>query len=1463
MLGTRSRALATLACLLAPSFLFGGAAPSATEKPLNALFLGDRDHHRPADRAAQLIPVMHDRGIEVVYTENLDDLNAKNLAKYDALMVYANIDVISPQQEKAVLDYVKAGGGFVPLHSASYCFRNSPAVVALVGAQFKSHGTGEFETKVVDTDHPITKGLIPFQTWDETYVHTLHNEKDRTVLQTRQEGAREEPWSWVRTEGKGRVFYTAYGHDGRTFGQPGFHDLVERGIRWAANKGEVFDSRPKPVTGLKPFSYDKAADRIPNYLPSARWGVQGEAMTQMQKPLDPAESVKHMVLPKGFEARLFAAEPEIAKPICMAWDHRGRLWIAESTDYPNNLKKVGEGDDRIKICEDTDGDGKADKFTIFADKLSIPTSLTFANGGVIVHDAPDTLFLKDTDGDDKADERKVLFTGWGTRDTHAGPSNMHYGFDNWIWGMVGYSGFSGKVGGESFRFGQGFYRFKPDGSKLEFLRSTSNNTWGLGFSEEGLVFGSTANGCPSVYLPIPNRYYESVRGTSPNVLASIASWNRFFPMTEKVRQVDWHGGFTAAAGHALYTARNYPKHYWNRTAFVTEPTGHIVSTFLIEKDGTDFTSDNSWNLLASDDEWTSPIMAEVGPDGNVWVIDWYNYIVQHNPTPQGFQTGKGAAYVTPLRDKTHGRIYRVVYNDKDAKESKPLVLDTKDAKGLVAALKSDNMAWRLHAQRLLVERGQFDVVPELTALVEDRSVDEIGLNPGAIHAMWTLAGLGVFDDRAAGKLDSETYLKALSALKQAAYSHPSAGVRRNAFQALPKHKMSSELQLLSSATLDADPQVNLARFLYLSELPANDSIGQYLSNHVLSDRISRDRWLTDAVTIAAAKHALPFLKAIGVSKLAAGTAPPISPSIVPVISRVAEHYARGGPADSVGSVLASFGDAQTPLADAIVNGLVRGWPKDKPAKLAENDEKVLFALLPKLSNGARGSLVSLATRWGSKGLEKYSAEISSALMTTIRDDSKPDSARASAARQLIDFRRSDAAAAKSLLEMITPRTSPEFASGLVTAVSQTDSADFGPNLVESLRTLTPTVRAEAIRALIGRADWAMAFMNGVEAGKVRLEDLSLDQKQALSVHPVRAIAGRAKALLAKGGGLPDADRQKVIDALSPIVLKSGDVVKGKIVYTQQCAKCHRHSGEGGRVGPDLTGMAAHPKTELLVNILDPSRSVEGNFVSYTVATSDGRTFNGLLASESKTAIELLDTEGKSIKLLRDEIEELLASKKSLMPEGFEKQIPPESMADLLEFLTRRGKFMPLDLHKVATVTSTKGMFFDKESSIERMDFRDWSPKTFEGVPFVLVDPEGDKVMNVVLLHSPNGQTPPKMPRSVSLPCNAPAKAIHLLSGVSGWGATGTESTPTVSMIVRLHYVDGAVEDHSLRNGVEFADYIRRVDVPGSKFAFSLRGQQIRYLAVQPKRKDAIESIELVKGRDDTAPIVMAVTVELP
>ena len=1424
------------------------AMPTASAdeaETLKVLFLGDRGHHQPASRASQLIPLMASRGIEVEYTEDVDSLSMETLGRFDALLLYANIEAITEEQESALLDYVNGGGGFVPIHCASYCFLNSPAYVELVGAQFLRHGTGEFETRDVEPTHPILDGLEPFRTWDETYVHQRIGD-DLHLLQVRPDSEGIEPWTWVRDQGDGRVFYTAYGHDERTWTEPGFQDLIERGIRWASAKGEVFDRRPRVPSDAGPLTFEEAPSPIPNYLPDQKWGTLGEPIDRMQSPLELAESSRHLALPFGFHAELFASEPEIRRPICMNWDHKGRLWIVESVDYPNRKNDDGEGHDRITICEDTDGDGRADRFNVFAEGLNIPTSLTFANGGVIVHQAPETLLLKDTDGDDRADTREVLLTGWGTFDTHAGPSNLRYGLDNWIYGIVGYSAFEGTVGTEDQHFAQGFYRFRPDGSALEFLRSTSNNSWGVGQSEEGLIFGSTANGCPSVFLSIPNRYYEGVRGWSPRVLETIADSNRFFPVTDQVRQVDWHGGFTAAAGHALYTARTYPKPYWNTTAFVAEPTGHLAATFTLERRGTDFAAHYGWNLLASDDEWTAPIAAEVGPDGNVWVIDWYNYIVQHNPTPQGFETGDGNAYVTPLRDKVHGRIYRVVLDDAPKPDAN--ALDPIDRDALVRALGHPNQFWRLHAQRLLVERGDRDVVMALLDLIKDKSVDAIGLNPGAIHALWTLHGLGALRDPAPEVAEAVV----------AALGHPSAGVRRNAALVLDQVDEAEDLILEAGLLHDPDPHVRMSALLSLAECPESTVAATAIAEALASGRFEGDRWLPDAATAAAASHAQPFLKALAGTRF---NQPP-GTAALDVAERVAEHYARGRPTEGVVAVLEALASGSPEVADASIAGLARGTTDGEPIRLGDDAGPALTRLLETLPTEGKGRLIGLADRWGVEGFDAKAAEIAATLLERADDEALPEAARLEAARQFTTLRRLDDEAADTLLGLISPRTDPALASGLIAAIGRSTSTASGSSLVAVYPTLTPALRPDVLRLLLGRSEWTDTLMDGIENGQIPLSQLALDQKQALADHPDAAIADRAQRLLDDGGGLPDPDRQRVIDALAPSVLEGGDPSAGKLVFEQLCAKCHLHDGEGGRVGPDLSGMAAQPREELLIHLLDPSRSVEGNYAQYTVATIDGRVLAGLLASETKTSLELIDAEGTSHAILREEIDELIASRKSLMPEGFEEQATPEQLTDLLAFLGRTGKYLPIDLREAATAVSTRGMFYDEESSTERLVFNDWSPKAVDAVPFRLVDPMGGRIPNVVLLHGPQGSIPPLMPDSVTLPCNVKAKAIHLLGGVGGWAyPMGQEGS--VSLIVRLHYGDGSTEDHPLRNGIEIADYIRRVDVPGSTFAFDLEGRQLRYLSIAPDRPDeTIDRIELVKGTDETAPLVMALTVEV-
>jgi putative membrane-bound dehydrogenase-like protein len=1443
----------------------------AAETPLRVLFLGDNGHHQPAQRFAQLQPVLAPRGVELVYTDQLSDLDPKVLAAYDALAVYANIDDLPPEGEAAILDFVRGGKGLVPLHCASFCFRNSPAWIDLVGAQFQKHGAGEFRTANVAPEHPVMSGFGGFTSWDETYVHHRHNQRGRTVLEERVEGEHREPWTWVRSEGKGRVFYTAWGHDQRTWGHPGFHNLVERGIRFAAGRDPAaagpyvgHPAMTSPPAGLAPFEYQPA--RVPFYDPDAReWGKTKEPLATMQKPLAAAESLKHAINPEGFRIALFASDPLLAgKPLAFAFDADARLLVVESVDYPNDLADPGrgEGHDRIVVLTDRDGDGLADKREVFADKLSIPTSMLAHDGGLIVAQAPQMLYLKDTDGDGKADLRKVLFAGWGTRDTHAGPSNLTWGLDGWVYGIVGYSGFEGEVGGEKLGFAAGFFRFKPDGSKLEFLRSTNNNSWGLGFSEEGLLFGSTANRNPSEHMPLPNRVYERVRGWSATTLVGIAG-NPLMELaprgegkTVPIRQVDQHGKFTAAAGHRLYTARAYPREYWNRTAFVAEPTGHILATFELSPQGAGFTSRMGWNLVASNDEWTAPIQAEVGPDGQVWVTDWYNFIVQHNPTPAGFETGRGAAYVTPLRDKTHGRIWRVVHEKSPPATRTSLSGATPEQ--LVASLRDDNMFWRERAQRRLVERaagrsdGGRDVVPALCQLVEDTSVDGIGLNPGAIHALWTLRQLGAIEGAQADP-------RAVAAVR-GAVGHPSAGVRMNAVKALPRDAEAVAVIAASGAAKDGAPLVRLAVLEAMSEMPAAAEAGRLIEQMIDEPRTMSDPVLRDAATAAAAVHAdyvLPVLLSA-----ASANQGVLAEQRLALVERVAGHVARGGDGKAVAAIIVRLVAAHVDRAAAAVAGMARGWPKGRGADFSPEAEAAIDQLSEKLPLAGQGQLVTFVHRAGSKVLDQKISRISAALLADVDKAGASDADRAAAAERFVSLRPADPLAVEAIVTRIGGRTSPELAAGLIGALGRSITPDAAAAILDRLEGLTPQVREAGVRTVLANRDWAKQLLARLETGRARLGDIPIGERAKLAEHPDWEVRVRAKQILTAGGGLPNADRQKVIDEIVPVVASGGDIGRGKAIFKEQCGKCHTHSGEGGKVGPELTGMAVHPADELLIHILDPNRSVEGNYRSYTIVTDDGRVVTGLLAAESRTAIEIVDAEGRRVAIQRDEIDQFTPSPNSLMPVGFEKQIPSQGFADLLAFLTARGRFVPLALDKVATAVSTKGMLSGAADEGERLVFADWGPKQFKGIPFTLVDPRGQTVPNVVMLHGTEGSLPPKMPKSVSLQLASSVRAIHLLGGVAGWGFPASEKGST-SMIVRLVYADDQVEDHPLLNGEHVADFLRRVDVPGSEFAFDLDGRQIRYLRIEPKRSEVVKAIELVKGGDRTAPVVMAVTAEMP
>lgn len=926
--------------LLSLLLLLGALNVHGTDEgPVRVLFLGHDAEHHPSNAYFPMISKALGRdAIYFDYTTSVEEAlgDADYLGKFDAVLLYANHAEITSNQWKNLLNFVETGGGFLPIHCASWCFSNEPGFDQLVGGRFAHHRTGVFQPKTVLPDHEAIKDVPALEAWDETYVHVNHNLKDRVVLQVREVAGPDdnikepEPWTWIRTQGEGRVFYTASGHDHRVWGRDEFHQLIKKGVLWSIGD-ERRQSYEAFLNERVPLAYEKR-DNIPNY-------ERRPEPLPYQLPLSPEESLQYTQVPVGFRLELFASEPDIVNPICMAWDHRGRLWVAEAVDYPNELTNDRTGRDSIKILEDTNGDGRCDKVTVFADGLNVPTSIVFANGGVIVAQAPDFLFFQDTNGDDKADVREVLNTGWGVADTHAGPSSFRYGLDNRVWGTVGYSGYSERRGDSDVRFGNGVFNMKADGSDVTFMHQFNNNTWGLGFNSAGDVFGSTANNNPAFFGGFPATGYQG----SPSISAlMIADHPEFQPITPNIRQVDAFGRYTAGAGYALATSDRFPESWRGSMAFISGPTGNLLGMYQNVPHGSGYKAINRYSLIASADEWFSPVSAEVGPDGHLWVADWYNFIIQHNPTPSpqrgGYEarTGKGNAHVNPNRDRQHGRIYRLIYKPT---ESQPTIISLANSsnEALVEVFDDSNMFWRMTAQRMLIERKATDVVQLLRRKVVDAG-------RSAVHAFWTLDGLG--------QLDREIH--------QAALLSKNPVLRRNAIKALGTSEEDIQLFFDTAVVAAGDLQVRREAFVKMAHFPKHASL-EIAIPQLFRDEVNRkDDWLSLALKAASRNQ--------GVAAYSTSLGENILPNASfeetrgdrPAAWRPATYNDRGGTTFSYEDDPAYVRTGKRSIKITSTQGADVGWSANVSVK-PNTDYKMSGWVKTEGVRGARGGLMNVHT----------------------------------------------------------------------------------------------------------------------------------------------------------------------------------------------------------------------------------------------------------------------------------------------------------------------------------------------------------------------------------------------------------------------------------------------------------------------------------------------------------------------
>ena len=798
---------------------------TADDTRLHALFLGDRAYHHPADRLHDVWGEMARRGIVLDWEEELGAVTPELLARYDCVVMYANhpeLSVVPPSFAQSLDDYIRSGGGFASLHCVSGCFMESPEWLDLIGARFQSHGAEVFQQTVVDDTHAITSGWIPFETWDETYVQE-HTEDDRKLLTKRDE----EPWCWVRQHGRGRIFYTASGHDHRTWRHPGWADHLERAIIWVSG-----DQAAKRHLNYAPIEFQyEAHPWVPNY-------EAHDPPMPYQLPSTPDQATAALLVSGGFQAQLFASEPLIVNPVAMDWDSSGRCWIIESPDYPNDVRPAS-GRDRISILEDRDNDGRADHKTVFAEGLNIPTGLLVVSDGVIVAEPPNLIHIMDTDGDDKADSRTVIGRGFGRWDTHAGPSNLQWGPDNAIWGAVGYSGFKSEDGPT---FNSGLWRWDPAETHPEFLSQFTNNTWGIGLRDDGEIFGSTANGAPSFFVGAPKpalaRFAPNHPGAAPVHDSAV-----IHPALEQLQQGDFMGEYTAAAGHEFATGTHVPDHWVDRTAFVCEPTAHLVGRMQTYPEGSGWRTRDCFNIVASTDEWFCPVQAEVGPDGAIWIADLAQFIILHNlpgNPERGLPEvvyGDGNAHLNPLRDSKHGRIYRLVGGPIDGTD-----LSEADVDELIAALSHPNRFWRTTARRLLVEGLYLEATDALLLLAQSPN------DHAATEAIRTLHGLGLLGGQ-----------PALAMLGNVLRSGGRAS-RHAALALLPSTPTAARVLLESDALRHEDLITQRHALLAAARLPESPAIGTALAGVALNTHTDDD-WIFTALGAGAAAHADAFVAA--------------------------------------------------------------------------------------------------------------------------------------------------------------------------------------------------------------------------------------------------------------------------------------------------------------------------------------------------------------------------------------------------------------------------------------------------------------------------------------------------------------------------------------------------------------------------------------------------------------------------
>lgn len=954
------------------------------------------------------------------------------------------------------------------------------------------------------------------------------------------------------------------------------------------------------------------------------------------EPLSPRDELATFKTLPGFKVELVASEPDVIDPVAMCFDEHGRMFVCEMIGYPNGGVATGqENRGRIRCLTDRDGDGKFETSTIFADKLRFPTGVLPWKNGLIVCNAPDLIYLKDTDGDGKADRTRVLYTGFGLNNIQQILNSPRWGIDNWVYCTVGSTG--GTItcpespGMKPLVLRGRGIRFHPD-RPGDIEPTSGGGQYGLTCDEAGHCFVNT-NSQHLRQIVLPDEYlrrnpYLAVSATTVDIsehgaacrvfrISPFEPWRverttrrkdspeaKRFPSTELVP-----GGYITSACSPCYYGVNEPlfPEKDRGCVYVCDPANNLITRDKLEPNGSIYKGkriDDRVEFLASTDNWYRPVHLMVGPEGALYVCDFYREVIE---TPLSLPDDIKKRL--NLESRQRGRIWRIVPEGFQAGAA-PLH-DRENTAGLISHLTGNHQWARETAQRLLYEGNKATFEMKLLEHLIDAVVDGRAAGPAlatlerAGGPLSGVIGLGLRSEAAVGRL--------------LALRHADPLLHRD-----PE----MENAVLN---MENDPSP-LVRFqLALSAGSMNPNLAGPLLARLLR-RPDTDRWLVLAC-LTSAKDAAPGLLAeLAMDEtFAAGHAA--------ILAQLAGMIGAKGKDDEMLAVVALLGKVKVP--------------------------GVQLAILQGLGDGMRHRDASLG-EWLAKSMDARNrvGPFFRQAAATAGNETAPLPARLAAVR-LLGFAPFNLAG-EPLAGLLNPRSSGELQSAALRALAGFNDPKVGPLLLAGWEGYGPTLRREATEALVARPDRVTALLDAVEAKTVPAGHIEVARADGLRKHPDPVIRSRANKLLA---GQAAGDRKKVIDDYRPALALKADAARGRALFRKNCTACHRLENTGYEVGANLTAALRNKsKAALLVDILDPSREVDPRYVNYQAMTTSGRSVSGLLAVETPTSITLRRGEKAEDTLLRTQIEELRATSKSLMPEEFEKQLNRQQLADLIEYL---------------------------------------------------------------------------------------------------------------------------------------------------------------------------------------------------